>query len=187
MKRADYTRAMRDRGWLLWSFREGRTSFMCSKLGCTGTRVVTETDIARARGRADLPKACRRRHWKGYSASLIGSQEQLQEHLRERRLRLGLSQEDIEGAGGFPVDHLGKLETLARVAQFPTMLLWAETLGYDIALIPKPLPDQVLAIIDQKAGQPIPERRPPACLLLPDGRPASASPYGFGDIAAIAG
>lgn len=163
MKRSDYIRGMRDRGWLLWR-RGPLTSFMCEHVGCCETRLITDDQIARG----SWPKKCPRTHDRGFSATVVQSHEALQQHLRDRRIMLGLSIDDVEAAAGLAVDHVAKLETGKRLPQFPTYFAWAETLGYDICLVPKGLPDPVLAIIDHRAGRAMPSRRPPACLMLPD-------------------
>ena len=162
---------MSARGWILWRYdrKSGRSSYVCEAVGCRSTVVVPDSDVASG----VLHDRCRARHHKSgaggnsFSAAVVKSHADLQVHLRNRRLRLGLSQDDVEAAAGMAVDHIAKLETSRRLPQFPTYFAWAEALGYDIVLVPKALPSQLVAIIDHKAGRPVPERRPPACLLLP--------------------
>lgn len=158
-----YVQEMRDQGWLLWRRGAEFTSFVCHALGCQETRLVSPSQIASG----DMPRPCKMPHDRGFAAHVVGSHQDLQKNLRNRRLMLGLSQSDVEAAAGLAKDHVAKLEVGLRLPRFPTYIAWAETLGYDIALVPKALPDQVLAIIDQKAGRAIPGRVPPACLLLP--------------------
>ena len=164
MTRGDYIKAMAGRGWLLFrvSKETGRTSFVCKHIGCHGASIVSDHQIARG----DVPRGCLKRHVRRYAGTLINDHIALQEHLRQARVRFGLSQEDVEAAAGLSVDHIGKLEIQERTATFPTYWAWAQTLGFDIVLMPKPLPDSVVAIIEHKNGQPVPERRPPTPLLL---------------------
>lgn len=57
-----------------------------------------------------------------------------------KRHSLGLSQEEINAAAGFADGHLNKLEAFHRIAQLPTLQLWAQTLGLKITIAEDALP-----------------------------------------------
>ncbi|MEM9584826.1 MAG: helix-turn-helix transcriptional regulator [Pseudomonadota bacterium] len=65
-----------------------------------------------------------------------------------RRRALGLSQEDINHAAGLADGHINKLESFARTAQFPTLKLWADTLGLAITATPCALPPEINELIE---------------------------------------
>jgi len=173
MDRKAYISEMQSAGWVLWrhSRQSATSSFVCKHIGCKGAKIVTDDQILRSRS----VKPCTLPHYdQRHAAEPVATYAALVQHLRNRRLRMGLSQEEIEAASGLAFDHIGKLEILDRIGTFPTMIAWAETLGMEIALVPKAIPDQVLAIIDHKAGRPVPARRLPAC-QIPSDAPANPS------------
>ena len=71
--------------------------------------------------------------------------------LVDRRRALGLSQDDIATAGGFADGHINKLEAFDCIAQFPTLQLWAQTLGLQTALMPVELPAATHRSIERRA------------------------------------
>tara|TARA_R110000851_G_scaffold22626_9_gene67012 strand:- start:548 stop:820 length:273 start_codon:yes stop_codon:yes gene_type:complete len=70
--------------------------------------------------------------------------------LVRRRRALGISQEDLSDAAGMADGHINKLEAFARTAQFPTLQLWAQTLGAEITLRAAPLPDATARAIERR-------------------------------------
>ncbi len=70
-----------------------------------------------------------------------------------------MSQEDVGAASGLGDGHVNKLENFDRIAQFPTLQLWAQTLGLSIALCPASLPQSSARIIEQRTGNPYQENQ----------------------------
>jgi transcriptional regulator with XRE-family HTH domain len=63
---------------------------------------------------------------------------------------LGLSQEDINAAAGLADGHINKLEAFHRTAQFPTLQLWANTIGLSITVAPAILPPATTRAIERR-------------------------------------
>lgn len=74
--------------------------------------------------------------------------------LRARRLQLGLSQEDVNAAAGLTDGHIGKLESQARTASLPTLALWAQTLGLEVAFSPATLPRATQRALQARESKP---------------------------------
>ena len=70
----------------------------------------------------------------------------------ERRIELGLSQEDLCFVTGLADGHINKLEAFDRIAKFPTLLIWASALGLSIKPLPADLPlATIRAMADRRA------------------------------------
>lgn len=96
------------------------------------------------------PSPCSLSHHGQYGAQAYARYTALVGELRRRRRALGLSQEDINAAAGLADGHINKLESFARTAQFPTLQLWAATLGGEITIAPAPLPDATARAIERR-------------------------------------
>lgn len=61
----------------------------------------------------------------------------LTKRLATERRTAGLSIYQLADLSGYSVDHLMKMECGARMPSFQTLTGWAESLGYDLALVKK--------------------------------------------------
>lgn len=96
------------------------------------------------------PDRCDWPHVQQYAAPVFDRYRVLVDELAHRRRSLGLSQEDVGGSSGLADGHVNKLEAIHRVAQFPTLQLWASTLGLKLALVPAQLPSATIAAIENR-------------------------------------
>ena len=62
-------------------------------------------------------------HHGQYGMPTFNHYKELAADLRRKRRALGISQEDLNDAGGLADGHIAKLEPFARAAQFPTFQL----------------------------------------------------------------
>lgn len=124
-------------GWIRQRSTGAGVRLKCSKQGCN-----TFLDIAFNNMKA-APDPCDKPHTSQYAAKTFDQYVSLVGELSRRRRSLGLSQEDICNAAGLADGHINKLEAFHRTAQFPTLQLWASTLGMNITLSPCPLPDAI--------------------------------------------
>lgn len=74
--------------------------------------------------------------------------------LRRRRLQLGLDQISLNEAMGTAEGYLSKLESFQRIAPFPMLQLWAQSLGLAITTAPAVLPSATIAAIDRQRSAP---------------------------------
>lgn len=81
---------------------------------------------------------------------VVESMDEVRSVLKDRRDELLLSIGEVEEAAGMAVDHLAKFEPqgAARTPTVPILIYWAQALGYDVVLRPRPLPGKTLAQIE---------------------------------------
>lgn len=140
-------------GWRVQSSRNGVLDMHCNKQGCPGAFSLPLNNLGQ------LPEACDLEHVGQYGLATYELYTDLVSELRRRRRTLGLSIEDVNAASGLADAHVNKLESMARTAQFPTLQLWAETLGAKITLTPAPLPEATMRAIEQRVAQPFAEHQ----------------------------
>tara|TARA_R110001606_G_scaffold77347_1_gene178801 strand:- start:259 stop:768 length:510 start_codon:yes stop_codon:yes gene_type:complete len=138
-------------GWRVASAKDRTIRVQCSKLGCPGALSLPIDNLGPA------PEPCSLKHQGQYGAPAYDQYKALVAQLVRKRRALGMSQEDINAAAGMADMHLNKLEAFARTAQFPTLQLWAATLGVEITLRPAPLPPATARTIDRRALDPYAE------------------------------
>ncbi len=144
----EFIREMQRRQWVLWGSREGRHVFICRHDNCPSSVVVLDDKM----GKSALARPCKLPHTDPIADQAVVNYHSLVEILRRRRQELGLSQDDVEYAAGLSIDHIGKAESGERSLTLPTFTAWANTLGFDFRLAPAPVPDQVIKVIQAKAG-----------------------------------
>jgi hypothetical protein len=120
----------------------------CSKHGCDGCRVLPLDNLGPVPDPCDLP------HRGNHARQTFQQYESLVDELRRRRRQLGLDQGDLNSAMGVADGYMNKLESLARVATFPTLQLWAQSLGLSITTAPAPLPAATLRAIENRTAKP---------------------------------
>lgn len=145
-------KAARRNGWQTSPGPQADVLLKCSKHGCPG--VISRPLIALG----EVPAPCELEHVGQYSITAFDPYRAIVEKLISRRHALGLSQEEVNDAAGFTDGHLNKLEVFLRIAQIPTLQLWAETVGLRIMLEPSPLPKATQRAIDRRTA-PLRNRR----------------------------
>jgi len=135
-------------GWRLASVSGARLRLLCSKQGCEGSHTVSLDLLGPPPPPCDLP------HVQGYARQTFDHYERLVDELRSKRRRLGMNQDDLNAAMGMADGYVNKLESLARVATFPTLQLWAQTLGLAITTTPAPLPSATTRTIEDRKDRP---------------------------------
>jgi transcriptional regulator with XRE-family HTH domain len=78
---------------------------------------------------------------------LNGLPEDLRKHLKEARLALGLSQEELGARIGLPQMHISGIESGKIVPRFDTLLDVVRALDYDLLLIPRGVVPAVQALV----------------------------------------
>jgi hypothetical protein len=136
------------KGWRLASVSGLSMRLECSKHGCSGHKDLPLDNLG------PVPEPCDKPHVQGYSQSTFDEYSGLVGELRRRRRQLGLDQTDLNAAMGVTDGYVNKLESLARVATFPTLQLWAQTLGLSISTAPAPLPPATLRAIEYREAKP---------------------------------
>lgn len=131
-------------GWRVASVAGLSLRLECTKHGCDGCKVLPLDNLGQ------VPEPCDRPHVANYSRQTFQQYETLVDELRRRRRQLGLDQADLNSAMGMTEGYVNKLESMARVAQFPTLQLWAEALGLSITTSPAPLPDATMRAIEHR-------------------------------------
>lgn len=129
-------------GWIIESVDDYGTFCRCPSFGCN-VRVkikhganVRACDPGLNRNPWDVP---------------IGSYEDLRKFLRERREELLLTIPEVEDIAGLTADHLKKAEkdNPSRLPELGTIVLWAQSLGYEVVLRPTQLSKMGLRLIDE--------------------------------------
>lgn len=128
------TQELRKRGWQTASISGTEMLCQCTKIGCRETASVS------LKRPEELPAPCTAGHINGYDERTFELYRGLVADLRHNQRQLGLSQEDLNAIIGTADGYVNKLESLARVATFPTMALWVQSLGLSITTTPTPLP-----------------------------------------------
>ena len=157
MGATDWIKAAKRAGWRVTP-QGSALVLQCSRQGCSGRKVLPVDNLG------NPPEPCALPHQGQYAGRTLGDYKALVGSLIQRRKQLGLSQEDVTEAAGLADGHINKLEALHRYAQFPTLHLWAQTLGLEITLYPAPIPPKTMAVIDGRA-KPLRKRPTPKALL----------------------
>lgn len=131
-------------GWRVSSSRNGVLTMVCSHLGCPGALSLPMNNLG------PTPAPCDQPHVGQYGEMTYDRYKGLVNELKRKRRALGLSQEEINAAAGLGDGHINKLEALHRTAQFPTLQLWAATVGLEITVKPAPLPPATARAIERK-------------------------------------
>jgi transcriptional regulator with XRE-family HTH domain len=114
-----------------------------------------------------IPAPCAFDHSSLYAKPVFDEYRALVGNLARRRKQIGLSQEDLGAAAGLADGHINKLEAFARTAQFPTLQLWANTLGMELTLAPAPIPPATLRAIERRKA-PLMQKQKPKRLPMPN-------------------
>lgn len=130
----EWLRRAKANGWDHTGSKGQTITLSCSKVGCPGCLTLPMMNLGPVPAPCDLP------HSGQYAAPVIDEYHTLVDEMTRQRRSLGLSQEDVNAAAGLADGHIAKLESFARYAQFPTLKLWAQTLGLSLTLTPAPLP-----------------------------------------------
>lgn len=78
---------------------------------------------------------------------LDGLPEDLRKELKEARLALGLSQEELGARIGLPQMHISGIESGKIVPRFDTLLDVVRALGYDLLLVPRAVVPAAQALV----------------------------------------
>lgn len=157
MRAKEWLKAAEANGWRVKSSRSLVLVLKCCRQGCPGTVTAPLDNLGH------VPEPCTLDHVGQYSARTFETYRALVGQLVRRRRQLGISQEDLNAAAGLTDGHINKLEALHRVAQMPTLQLWAETLGLSLGLNPAALPEATMRTIARRAA-PLPNRPTPKAL-----------------------
>lgn len=153
MRASQWIRNAEKAGWLVKGPKGLKLHLRCGKQGCTSVLNLPIDNLG------PVPAPCSAPHVGQYSARTFEQYTALVTELQRRRRQLGLSQEDVCAASGLADGHINKLEALDRIAQFPTLRLWAETLGFSLALLPTQLPKATTKAIEARASSPYQENQ----------------------------
>ncbi|TNE43429.1 MAG: hypothetical protein EP341_11445 [Sphingomonadales bacterium] len=125
----------------------------CSCIGCDGAKLLPLDNLG------PIPEPCALPHDGMHARKVFDEYRALVEHLRRRRRSLGLDQQDLNDAMGLADGHLNKLESFARVAAPPTLLLWCQSLGLQLTVTPAPLPAATARAIEARQSRPYQEQQ----------------------------
>jgi transcriptional regulator with XRE-family HTH domain len=130
-----FYRECQRRGWLIESATADGCVAKCPEPGCSVRMVIREGGVIPARASEDDDG------WivlKGASHAVeVG---------RQRRQQLRLSIAETEECAGLTADHIAKAET-GRQFNLDTACAWFPAIGYDLVLIPRPLPAITLRVL----------------------------------------
>lgn len=137
-------KAARSQGWQKAPSPAALVRLICSRQGCRQkiTRPLSKP--------GPVPDPCPCEHVGQFARPVFAEYHRLAIELARRRKALGLSQEDVAAAAGLADGHVNKLEAFHRVPQFPTLQLWAATLGLQIQLRPAALPEATQRAIESR-------------------------------------
>jgi transcriptional regulator with XRE-family HTH domain len=139
-----WMRKARKAGWRVTSKRGDLIELSCACSGCPGRLSIPKNNPG------PVPKPCKRIHFGRLGQQSHELYHTLVDQLRDQRLSLDLSLEDVNAAAGFGDGHMNKLEALHRIAQIPTLQLWAQTLGLELTLVPAKLPRVTVRTMEQR-------------------------------------
>lgn len=137
--RQEFLRDVQRAGWRIEAVGETSCTGRCPRTGC-GMLAVIKDAAALPVVRPDAP-----------AGIVVRTNEEMRLALREKREKLRLTQEEVEACAGLTQHHLAKAEK-AEPSRKPTIDTWslvAETVGYQIVLVPLPLPATTLAAIER--------------------------------------
>jgi len=135
-------------GWRVASVSGLNMRLQCDKYGCDGSKMLPLDNLG------PVPEPCNRPHVANYARQTFEQYETLVDELRRRRRQLGLDQADLNSAMGVTDGYVNKLESVARVATFPTLQLWAQSLGLSLTTCPAPLPAATMRAIEHRQAKP---------------------------------
>ena len=144
----EWIRQAERQGWRVQQVRGLSIELRCAKQGCEGHKALPLDNLG------PTPEPCDLQHEGQYAQKVFNEYQALVSEFQRRRRSLGLSQEDVTAASGLADGHINKLEALHRVAQLPTLQLWAQTLGLSLVIDPAPLPASTLKVIEQRKINP---------------------------------
>ena len=136
----EFLREVQGRGWQIEAVTPDSCFVRCPTPGC-GMRAKLLQGVT-------IPP----RIDPGYVTHIpLGSYDEGREALRARRRELRLTIKEVEYAAGIATDHLAKAEKdePSRVFNFSYFILWARTLGYQVALVPTDLPAATLRAVSE--------------------------------------
>ena len=140
-----FLRAVQRAGWQVQGADEGRCIARCPSPGCGVKVALTPGRSVPARS---APSFSVEKHVTGF--------EDARSFLKERRLDLLFTIQEVEEIAGMTVDFLAKFEredwaTAGTVRQpnVQTFVEWAQALGYNVVLVPGELPPYALRMIEQ--------------------------------------
>lgn len=136
------------KGWRVSSVSGLVLNLSCNKLGCDGCLTLPLANLG------PTPPPCSEPHEGQYSAHIFEEYSTLVKEMVRRRCSLGLDQADLNNAMGVADGYISKLESFARIATFPTLILWAQTLGLSLVGAPAPLPAATLRAIEHRQAKP---------------------------------
>jgi hypothetical protein len=144
MLRAQWIKAARAAGW-----RESKPDgpvmlLRCAVQGCPGALSLPLDNLG------PPPDPCKLEHVGQYAGPAFATYADLIRHLIAKRKSIGISQEDVAAAAGLADGHISKLESFDRIAQFPTLQLWAHTIGLEITTRPIALPPATVRTIERR-------------------------------------
>lgn len=130
-----------NRGWMVEAVDEDRIVGRCPAHGC-GLKAVLKAGSKIPQCDPDLRR--------DPTMLPIGIYDDLRLILKERREGLNLSMGDIEFASGLADGHVNKMESPnpARIPQIDTVLLWLQSLGYELVVRPTELPPATASILE---------------------------------------
>lgn len=136
-----FLRDVQRKGWLVLAVDEGAAVGLCPRHGCA-VRL-------RMKPGNQIPEPCVRDAIPGEIA--VDSFDHGRRALRAKRESLALTIRDTESCAGLADDHLAKVEMddAQRVPNVDTFVLWANTLGYEVVLVPCALPPAILRILSE--------------------------------------
>lgn len=144
MEVAQWVQAAQKANWRVQSSQQGTLRLCCGAHGCKGIIVRSLSDLG------PVPDPCGLDHTGLYAKPVFDEYRALVGDLARRRKQIGLSQEDLSAAAGLADGHINKLEAFTRTPQFPTLQLWAATLGMELTLAPAPIPPATLRAIERR-------------------------------------
>jgi transcriptional regulator with XRE-family HTH domain len=131
-----FLREVQARGWTVEAARDGECIVSCPSFGCNTRLKLRRTGPIPARSDTG---------WR--PGIVMASYDDLLDVLVLRRKTLRLAIEELEDAAGLTQDHIAKFERRNRIPNAETLLIWLETLGYEMILRPAPLPAPTLRAI----------------------------------------
>jgi transcriptional regulator with XRE-family HTH domain len=130
-----FLRELQRRGWLIESATEDGCVARCPEPGCLVRTQLREGSSIPQRFSVDN---------EGWIVLTSGAHAV--EVLRHRRQQLRLSIAETEECAGLTADHIAKAET-GRQFNLDTACMWFPAIGYDLVLVPRPLPAITLRVL----------------------------------------
>ena len=148
MRASEWIKKAQRNGWRVDRVSGLSLRLCCSRQGCAGKLSLPLDNLG------DIPAPCDLAHVGEYASSVFDGYKELVGELRRRRRQIGLDQQDLCDAMGVADGYINKLESFAKVASPPTLILWAECLGTSLTFAPAALPDATLRAIEGRQARP---------------------------------